>query len=57
MEDASFIAPEWRDRFLAASVFWLKEVTRRLAAGQSDAHGARVRVDHRAVQRGSKQGG
>ena len=24
MEDASFIAPEWRDRFLAASVFWLK---------------------------------
>ncbi len=24
LEDASFIAPEWRDRFLAASVFWLK---------------------------------
>jgi hypothetical protein len=24
MEDASFIAPPWRDRFLAASVFWLK---------------------------------
>ena len=24
MEDASFISPEWRDRFLAASVFWLK---------------------------------
>jgi hypothetical protein len=24
MEDATFIAPEWRDRFLAASVFWLK---------------------------------
>jgi hypothetical protein len=24
MEDAAYIAPEWRDRFLAASVFWLK---------------------------------
>jgi hypothetical protein len=24
MEDAAAIAPEWRDRFLAASVFWLK---------------------------------
>jgi hypothetical protein len=24
MEDAGLIAPEWRDRFLAASVFWLK---------------------------------
>ena len=24
MEDAALIAPEWRDRFLAASVFWLK---------------------------------
>lgn len=24
MEDAAFISPEWRDRFLAASVFWLK---------------------------------
>ncbi|MBP3954717.1 hypothetical protein J8F10_05390 [Gemmata sp. G18] len=24
MEDAAFIAPEWRARFLAASVFWLK---------------------------------
>ena len=24
MEDATFIAPVWRDRFLAASVFWLK---------------------------------
>lgn len=24
MEDASFIGPAWRDRFLAASVFWLK---------------------------------
>ncbi len=24
MEDAAFIAPAWRDRFLAASLFWLK---------------------------------
>lgn len=24
MEDARFISPEWRDRFLAASLFWLK---------------------------------
>ncbi|QJX00402.1 twin-arginine translocation signal domain-containing protein [Frigoriglobus tundricola] len=24
MEDAALLAPEWRDRFLAASVFWLK---------------------------------
>jgi hypothetical protein len=24
MEDASFVSPEWRDRFLAASLFWLK---------------------------------
>src|SRR5262249_50022787 len=24
MEDAQFISPEWRDRFLAASLFWLK---------------------------------
>ena len=24
MEDYAFIAPAWRDRFLAASVFWLK---------------------------------
>lgn len=24
LEDASFISPEWRDRFLAASVFWMK---------------------------------
>ncbi len=24
MEDATFISPAWRDRFLAASVFWLK---------------------------------
>src|SRR5262249_55107005 len=24
MEDAAFIAPEWRDRFLAAGLFWLK---------------------------------
>lgn len=24
MEDAAFIAPEWRDRFLAASLFWMK---------------------------------
>ena len=24
MEDAAFVAPVWRDRFLAASVFWLK---------------------------------
>ena len=24
MEDAAFISPEWRDQFLAASVFWLK---------------------------------
>ena len=24
LEDAAFIAPAWRDRFLAASLFWLK---------------------------------
>jgi hypothetical protein len=24
MEDAAFISPKWRDRFLAASLFWLK---------------------------------
>jgi hypothetical protein len=24
MEDAAYISPEWRDRFLAASLFWLK---------------------------------
>ena len=24
MEDAVYISPEWRDRFLAASLFWLK---------------------------------
>src|SRR5581483_1596796 len=24
MEDYAFISPAWRDRFLAASVFWLK---------------------------------
>jgi hypothetical protein len=24
LEDAQFIAPQWRDRFLAASLFWMK---------------------------------
>ena len=24
MEDVAFIAPAWRDRFIAASLFWLK---------------------------------
>jgi hypothetical protein len=24
LEDAAYIAPAWRDRFLAASLFWMK---------------------------------
>jgi hypothetical protein len=24
LEDATFLAPEWRDRFLAASLYWMK---------------------------------